>query len=344
MATANRQQTTALVNELEQNPAAFEFFQAVRLLLQDSDKPLEQTIKFKGTASLKFPAGDVEKITASDTNADWDMTVSFMSLLGSHGILPPHYTERVLKQIQLKDHALLDFINLLQQRSIGLFYQAWEKYHFYAAYEHAQNQKQTDAFSKMLYSISGFGSKSAQKQFPAKIDNVGFYSGFFANSVRSSANLQALVQSFFEVETNVKELEGEWLDLGVENCTRLSSAQFTTANNNRLGVNSCAGTKIWHCGHKVRIKLGPLNHSQFSNFLPNGKWFNTLQQLISLYIGLEFNFDIQLVLAAKYIKPAQLQKRAPLKLGWNSWLCQAAPKQDKNDIILHRGEDNHAIN
>ncbi len=337
MATKNRQQTTALTAELQNNPAAFEFFQAVRLLLQDSNKSLEKTVSFEASPSLKFPTGDVIEVKPNDAEAktDWKMTVAFMSLIGSHGMLPPHYTEKVVKQIHNKDKGLLDFLNLLQQRSISLFYQAWEQHHFYAAYERTQNTQQIDDFSKMLYSMTGIGAKSCREHLPTKPENIAYYSGFFANNARSATNLNGLLQSYFGIKVIIQELVGEWLNLGAANCTSLKPDYATS--NNRLGVDTCAGTRVWHCGHKFRIKLGPVSHSQLTKLLPNGSWFKTLTDLVSLYVGMEFNFDIQLIVAAKDIKTPQLTRRSPPKLGWNSWLCSSPPTMDKDDIILQRG-------
>ncbi len=337
MATENRQQTTAITAELQQHPAKFEFFQAVRLLLRDSKKTIEDTIRFETSPSLKFPTNDVTEVKpdTSPGKTDWQMTSAFMSLIGSHGLLPPHYTEQVIKQVHKKDKGMLDFLNLLQQRSIGLFYEAWEKHHFYAGYERLRQSKKIDDFSKMLYVMTGIGSKATRNNLPTKPENIAYYSGFFSKNARSAANLNGLITSYFGVKVNVEELVGEWLNLGAANCTSLQPDYL--ASNNRLGIDTCAGTRVWHCGHKIRIKLGPLSQQQLTKFLPGGSWYKTLTDLVSLFIGLEFSFDIQLIVAAKDIKEPKLTKRSPPKLGWNSWLCSSPPTMDKDDIILQRG-------
>lgn len=345
MATKNRKQTTALAAKIQKNPAAFDFFQAVRLLLHESKKPLAQTLEFKTSSSFKFPKGDIEKLqpATTDSKADYEMLVTFMSLVGSNGILPPHYTEQLLKQLQQKESGLRDFFDLLQQRSIALFYKAWEKHHFYVAYEHAKQQKQADDFSKLLYSLAGLGTKTMQQHLPINPDHIAFYAGYFASNVHSATNLKDLLSSFFKIAVTIKELQGEWLYLNPANCTRISQPHYLTNHNNRLGIDTSVGTRVWYCGHKFRVKLGPLNQAQLDRFLPNGDWFGVLQQLISLYVGLEFDFELQLILAAKYIKAPQLKKRDAPKLGWNSWLCSKPAQENKDDIILHKGENTYAI-
>jgi type VI secretion system protein ImpH len=337
MATTNRQQTTAIAEKLWADPTAYDFFQAVRMLTP-------KNIQFVGSHSFAFPKGDIESLRPNKTRDKWTMAITFLSLIGSHGQLPSHYTEQLLKQLQQKDTALRDFLNLLQQRSVELFYKAWEKHHFYVGYEHAKQQQTTDAFSQTLYSLAGLGTKAMQQKLPTTPENIAFYSGFFANTIRCAANLRAMLTSFFQIQVKIQELQGEWLSLNSKDCTKLGKPSYLGNFNNRLGIDTSAGTRVWHCNNKFRIQLGPLSKGQLNNFLPNGSWFAVLQKLVSLYVGMEFNFDVQLTLDARYIKATQFKKTSPLKLGWNSWLCSTPATTDRNDIILTTGENTYAIN
>ena len=49
----------------------------------------------------------------------------------------------------------------------------------------------------------------------------------------------------------------------------------------------------------MRIRLGPLDFKRFQAFLPNGTANPSLRSIVKFFIGLEFDFDVQLILAAK---------------------------------------------
>src|SRR5437899_8013567 len=79
----------------------FEFFQAVRLLAQllphrkgvgGTAKPGEEFVRFGAQLSMAFPASavhDIERIPDSPNSAL--MTVAFLALTGTQGVLPFYY-------------------------------------------------------------------------------------------------------------------------------------------------------------------------------------------------------------------------------------------------------------
>jgi type VI secretion system protein ImpH len=337
MVTAHGQQAPDIINKLIANPQNFEFFQAIRLLLNYTKLPIEKAVQIKVSPSLQFPNSDIYSLTPAINAGQqtWEMIITFMGLTGSHGILPTHYTELLSQQIREKNSGVRDFFDMLQKRSLNLYYQAWEKRHFYAGYEFAQNHpKQPDDFSQNLYSLSGFGIKNMRDWLPLASENLAFYSGFFINEIRTADNLKMMLTNCFKAPIIIEEFHGKWLELPAENCSCLPASRQYSGCNNSLGIDTAAGTKVWNCSQKIRIKIGPLNREQFNKFLPDGSDYITAQKLIRSYLSAEFNFDLQLILAANQIKLLKLTKKAAPKLGWNSWLCSKPATENKDDVIL----------
>src|SRR4051794_748980 len=88
----------------------FSFFQAVRLLGQllpgrvpvgQLGPPGAEVVRFRTHQSLSFPPSAVYEV-APPAAADGppEMTVTFLGLTGSSGVLPRHYTELLLRLLR----------------------------------------------------------------------------------------------------------------------------------------------------------------------------------------------------------------------------------------------------
>jgi type VI secretion system protein ImpH len=82
--------------------------------------------------------------------------------------------------------------------------------------------------------------------------------------------------------------------------------------------------------------LGALDFKQFQAFLPNGRGHQPLKSIVRFMVGLEFDFDVQLVLKAKQVPGTVLTTRAIRRpmLGWTSFLKTRPFKKDDEQIVL----------
>ncbi len=91
---------------LYQEPYAFDFFQAVRLLGRMPDAlarnepgdSSREVARFRAHLTLNFPASAVHDITPPRASGRLpEMTVTFLGLFGPSGVLPRHYTDHLLR-------------------------------------------------------------------------------------------------------------------------------------------------------------------------------------------------------------------------------------------------------
>ena len=87
-----------------------------------------------------------------------------------------------------------------------------------------------------------------------------------------------------------------------------------------LGRNAFVGERLWDRQIKVCVRLGPLSHQRFAEFLPGQPGLTALRELVRFCLGLTFDCDLTLILSRAEIPPPT-QKNASAttapRLGYN---------------------------
>jgi len=276
--------------------------------------------------------------SAEDPDArPWEMLVTFLGLIGPHGVLPEHYTSLVLERVRSKDYALRDFLDVFHHRTLSLFYRAWEKYRFPIGYEKSQTPgRQEDLFTRSLYCLVGLGPAALRRRSRYDDEALLYYAGLFAQRPPSAVSLEMIVADYFAVPAAVRQFQGQWLILSPEDRSLLPTPRDLRGQNNQLGGNVVIGERVWDVQSKFRVRLGPLDYAQFRQFVPNGKSLPTLGQLVRTYAGPQWDFDVQPVLRAAQVPWCRLggDGRDPSRLGWNTWVRNRPLKRDADDAVF----------
>ncbi|MEX2138949.1 MAG: type VI secretion system baseplate subunit TssG [Pirellulales bacterium] len=360
MAVANGRAGTAVIQRLFREPYRFDFFQAVRLL--DSHArgeaenrrrwpvgydatPVQEIVWFRAPPSLSFPAGSIVNLTVhdgegADRRTPPEMTVPFLGLTGPSAVLPQHYTSLLIERchVKNKDYALREYFDLFHHRLISLFYRAWEKYHFQFAFERVQLERpgEDDGFTFALYSLVGLGVDGLRRRMAFDDEAVLFYGGYFAHFPRNAISLECLLGDYWEIPVTVQQFRGQWLYLSEEEQTALPSAERPLGRNCALGVDAIVGTRVWNVQSMFRIRIGPVTYPEFKEFMPVGRRLLPLCEMTRLYAGIEFDFDVQVVLKKEEVPWCQLpaDPTAAPRLGWNSWVRSVPMQQDADEAVF----------
>jgi type VI secretion system protein ImpH len=335
-------------------PQRFEFFQAVRLLLlwlQEQGvapgQALERHLRFPNSLSLAFPASQVEALEALPAYAgplpQFHLTPGFMSLLGAHGALPSHYTERIQAwQAHEADPELAGapraFLDMLSTRMLGLFYGAWRKYRI----EHAIAGPR-DAYLPLLLALAALPHAGAG---PAGDDDgalgadvapeaLARYAGVLRQRPASAAVLGRVLSEHFGVGVAVLEAVGHWDGLGAGEQTRLGvMGGSADGGAGLLGQSALLGARSWRPDLRVRLRIGPLERRQFERFLPGGAGARALRTLLGLFAAPALSYEIVLVLRRDAVRPLQLAAIGmdPRRLGIDSLLATVPAASDRADM------------
>jgi type VI secretion system protein ImpH len=118
----------------------------------------------------------------------------------------------------------------------------------------------------------------------------------------------------------VRQLEpSEWTRIGAR------------GRNQILGDGAVAGTRVWDQQGSFVIELGPLNQTEFLDFLPMGIAYKSLCELTRFYAGTEFEFAFRLALRGTDIPETRLGQS---RLGWTSWLKTRPFGSDDSQVRL----------
>ncbi|MEW6127930.1 MAG: type VI secretion system baseplate subunit TssG [Acidobacteriota bacterium] len=335
MATESGGTNHPLSIQLFEEPYRFDFFQAVRLLerifknrqpVGRDINPAREVARFRTLVSLNFPPSQIHQMRRGEDHQPPSMLVAFMGLTGPVGLLPNPYTELLIERVRYKDTALWDFFDIFNHRAISLFFRAWEKYRFPIGYERGE----ADAFTDHLFNLIGLGTPGLRDRFSFPDEGLLLYGGLIAQQPHSSVSMAAILADFFGVEAQIEQFTGQWIKLDDE------SKSFLGRANSQLGVNTIAGEKIWDTQSKFRVKLGPLKLKDFVEFLPVNSAFKPATEIVRFMCGLEFDFDVQLVLEKAEVPSCIMTTRARRRpmLGWTTWLKTESFDEDDSQVVL----------
>ena len=152
-----------------------------------------------------------------------------------------------------------------------------------------------------------------------------------------------MVADFLGLPAKVLSLFGQWLVLPNPERSRMGVMD----GHCQLGVDTIVGERTWDPSSKFRVQLGPVTWKQFERLMPTGDSLVRTCQLIRSYVGLELEFDLQVLLRAEEIpmcrfaspgsdggSPGGVTTPSPY-LGWNTWLCSEQPKKDSDDAVFY---------
>lgn len=349
MCPAHRRIDPGLIDQLSEAPERFEFFQAVRLLEHWSRRvnggragdPVSRQIRFRNSLSLAFAPSDIEQLqvirseaSTDDVNAPVstrvDITPRFIGMLGLHGGLPIHYTERLASQDRAQREAGTHaFFDLLSNRAIGHFYRAWKKYRLPVQYETDRKNR----FLPLVLALAGLGFNGLRDRLhdaPGSIDDesIAYFAGLLRQRPVSAASLQSVLAAYFGVPIRIEQFVGKWYALPREQRSTLGGT------NAALGKTCLVGERVWQRNLRVRIHVGPLDHARYMQFLPGGTLARVLEKLLTLATGFQFEYEVRPILRAADVRPVRLGADAGRRLGFDCFMLTRDAAADRSDTVF----------
>ena len=333
MASQDRKSLPSVKEELFEQPYTFEFHQAVKILemlspdaepFGESVEPAKEPVAVKSRVFFESLASDIYSLDDTGKAAyrhnphyvHWpedppQMQVNFMGLAGLPGPLPYAYAEMILQRERMGDTSLRDFLDIFNHRLISVLHRLRKQY--IVGLSPLTPDKSPHAMA--LRSFSGILQKNTQERLAIPDRSLLEFAGLFWSRPHSAQALGQLLAAYFEFPVEVEQCVGNWREVVEEDTTAIGNQH---ARWNKLGDGAMLGKRVWDQQGRLRLHVGPLDQDQFDNLLPGASGFKALNDIVTMFIGPETDYDINLMIKGDEIEASTLTQKSGL--GWNTWL------------------------
>ncbi len=321
MAPQERQSGPPLIERLVNEFYGFSFYKAVHLLeslfpekkrLGETPTPALEPVRFAVKPGFHFPPSDIGGVQQDGEGKRFKMEVAFMGLVGPSGVLPQWINELAIQRNRNKDFSFTEFLDIFHHRLITLFYLAWKRHRFPENYLPGAR----DRLSRYMLCLIGLGTHGLTDHFNFPLESLIFYSGLLSRPSPCVAAIESTVRYFSGTAVQVHQFINRLVPIDIEDQTQLGSA------NGSLGVNAVCGSHAWESQTKFRVDIGPLRYRHFLQFIPSGKMLRPVFSLVRFMVGVEYEFDIGILLKRQEVPTCVLGMESPEspRLGWSTWV------------------------
>ncbi len=305
----------------------FERENAEKPRLGDAATLAEEYLVVSQNPYMEFPASNLEGAVV-EPSGRMRLVARFLGMFGPQGALPLTTTEESYLWLLERDDAFPRFADIFQRRFIALFFRAWAD-----ARPIAQNDRPgEDRFRAYVGSMIGVGTPLFRDADSLSDFAKMEYAGLLAPRVKSASRLRSLLSGLFAARVEIDEFVGAWLTLEVDERSRLG------ARHSRLGSDCVLGASMFSVSDKFRVRVFVRDFAQYQRFLPGSYCAREIADAVFLYVGEEYDWDMELAIPAGEITPVRLGQGA--RLGWTSWM---APNWSKTDETIRRDARFHVV-
>lgn len=326
--------------DLQRHPYAYDFVQAVRVLEQvrggqaarpvgQDHAPAEEAVRFRVSPSLRNNSVQVVSVVAeADT---YELTVPFLGMVGVNGVLPRHYSQAVLRRIKQHDYAMRDFLDLFHHRILSMYYRASVKYRLPIQFSATPDprSKRFDPPTEALLSLVGLGLPELRGRQHFPDFRLLRYAGLFADRQPTAISLERMVADVLQLPTRVQQFTPEWLYIDARDQTRLGSI-----DGGCLGQDAVLGERVLSWQTRFRLRVGPVHWTRFRELMPDAAAVADLADLVRTYVGIDLDYDLQVIVQGDEIPPLLLDPEDPPSLGRTCWLQSRPVPRDADDATF----------
>lgn len=273
--------------------------------------PSQEKYRLGQAATMIFSPREIARV---DTDEDKTRLQLFgLGIWGPQGAMPLHLSEQIYSRTELHDRTMVDFIDIFHHRALSLFYRAW-----YVAQDTASLDRTDDErFSFYVASLAGMDPQELDSNIlPAHARLAS--SAHLVREARNPDGLLGALQYYFEVPAEMEEYANQWILLSPQDRSILGENNYGAL---LLGDGAILGDTVKDRQHKFKLVLGPLTLQQYMRFSPWGQDLPVLREWVRNFIGYEYAWDTQLMLAASEVPRATLG--GAHQLGYATWLERA---------------------
>ena len=338
MADPDGQTTDALIARLAEKAFEFDFYALVRLLqsrfpdrprIGHSRSPAQDPVRFAQNPAMDFAPATLEAVRRKDPSRPPVVYSRHFGLFGPNGPLPLCLTEYAHDRIlHHGDATFAAFCNVFHHRLLSFFFRAWADAQKTVDFDRPNDQQ----WSQFVASLIGLGMESLQGRDSVPDRAKLYFAGRLVQHNRNAEGLEAILEDFYGIPTQVWTFVGCWLKLPSASICKLGNSRETGI----MGATIIVGSRVWTCQLHFRLRMGPMNFAEYQRLLPRkkkeGGSFRRLCDWVRQYAGEESSWDVCLVLAKDEVPVIQIGHAG--LLGWTTWLKTKPFDHDAEDLVL----------
>ena len=321
----------ALFAAISAAPWRWNYFQALRLLdclspdrprLGQARRPADEPVRLGQEPALDFAPASLARLVPGHGAVPARISVRFLGLFGPNGPLPLHLSEYARNRLlHAGDASLTRFADLIHHRFLSLFYRAWAQ----AQPCVSLDRPEQDRFAHYVGALCGLGLDSLRGR-DALPDHAKLHQAAgLSRQIRNAEGLAGLLSGCLGLPVAVESFVGHWMDLRERDRLRLGGGC-------QLGQHSLLGRRVWDRQHKFRLQIGPLSLPDYCHLLPDASSLALLAAAVRNYAGLEYDWDLRLLLRADSVP--RLALGGAQRLGYSSWLGRRRSTLAAGDLVL----------
>lgn len=340
----DRRPPAAVTGDLLDNPRAYSFFQAIRLLrlhvgmcsgagLEDF---LRDHLRVRPQLSLGFPATDITRIdTLPQEGRDiYRIEATFMGLYGASSPMPTFYTEELLEESSDDKSVTREFIDVLNNDFYIQFFRAWSRSRLMVK----AVDERDNSWLERLNCLLGFGHAETRDAIPEECRSFR-HIGLLTQYPRSALGLKTLLKDALElghvrieqcVLRKVKIPEDQRFSLGEDS--------------NVLGERSWIGEELDDRTGKCAVAVRELDATQYHDMLPGNAGGRKLDNMVRSYLVEPFKYDLVLELRPGEAQAAIIGGETWSRLGYDTWIFSGEGIEHAEATFPNDGGQVHAAN
>ena len=330
---------------LKFRPVEYDFYQLIRLAeclykttqqsrsgMLLSDDPLDKEfLSFSQHADLGFVTQGVLHVERDEDHPHKNrLHLAMFGLYGSHGVLPPFYTELINHRARQGDHAFRAYLDALNSRTLGFLFTAWNKNRYPFIHERRSRLEQKNPFrgTNIIAGVAG-SQFNAFDQLPSLKQISSYFSGYFSNQRKTLVGYKAIMSKLIGVDVTIEPFYARHYKLPE------SESSLLGVRGSSLGKNMIIGNEIVDGNMSIRMTTSPVDYGCFQQLQPGQPLFNLVGQVTEQYLGIGFDVELRLVLKGSEVPSTNLHSLALTKtsvLGYNTWISGRPSSMDADEV------------
>jgi len=339
----DRRSPASVTGKLLDNPTAYSFFQAIRLLRlhtgnctgKDLEAFYRDHLRARPQLSLGFPATDLTNIDEDvrDGEEHYRLEATFLGLYGASSPLPTFYTEELLDEASNDKSVTRDFVDILNNDFYVQFFRAWCRSRLMVK---AIDEKD-DSWLERLDCLLGFGHAETRAAVPAECRQYR-HIGLMTQYPRSALGLKTYLKDGLEL-SNVR----------VEQCV-LRKVKIPVDQRFSLGVDiNVLGEKSW-IGEETEDRKGKcavvvrdLDAIRYHDLLPGWEDGEILDNMVRGYLVEPYEYDLVLEMRPGEAHTAILGGEMWGGLGCDTWIFSGERLDHAEATFPNKGGQVNAV-